>query len=162
MDPAVLGQLIDEHGPALVLYARQWTIAPEDVVQESFLKLFQQRATPAKTVPWLFKVVRNGAISSGRSERRRLRHENKAAQDRRGWFIPPEGCLVDPEEAAAALHTLPPDEREVITLHLWGGLTFVEIAEVLGSAASSVHRWYQTGLDRLRERLQTSCNIPNP
>src|SRR5687767_3223966 len=112
MDPAVFGTLIDEHGAALVLYARQWTIAPEDVVQEAFLKLFQQHTSPAKMVPWLFRVVRNAAISSGRSERRRVKHEMKSAQDRHGWFVPPDGCLIDPEEAAASLHTLPAEERE--------------------------------------------------
>jgi RNA polymerase sigma-70 factor (ECF subfamily) len=88
-----------------------------------------------------------------------VRNEGKAAQKRHAWFVPPDGCLIDPEDAAAALYTLPPDEREVITLHLWGSLTFAEIAEVLGGSASTVHRWYQSGLDRLRERLHACPSV---
>jgi len=37
MDPTFLGRLIDRHAAALVLYARQWCAAPEDVVQDAFL-----------------------------------------------------------------------------------------------------------------------------
>ena len=39
--------------------------------------------------------------------------------------------VAESEEAARAMETLPQEQREVITLHLWGGLTFTEIAEVM-------------------------------
>ncbi len=67
MDPTVLGQLVDEHAAALELYARQWCAAPEDVVQEAFLKLMSQMHLPRNVVPWLFRVVRNQAITVWRS-----------------------------------------------------------------------------------------------
>ena len=43
MTPRQLGDLIDRLGPALVLYACQWAAAPEDVVQDAFLKLVEAR-----------------------------------------------------------------------------------------------------------------------
>jgi RNA polymerase sigma-70 factor (ECF subfamily) len=39
MSPSDVARLIDAHAAPLVLYARQWCAAPEDVVQEAFLKL---------------------------------------------------------------------------------------------------------------------------
>ena len=70
MDARVLGELIAASGPGLVLYARQWTVAPEDAVQEAFLKLSQQSLPPERSVAWLYRVVRNEAISRARAEKR--------------------------------------------------------------------------------------------
>lgn len=157
MDAAYLGQLIDEHARALTLYARQWCLVPEDVVQEAFLKLSAQRKPPERIVPWLFRVVRNGAISHARSTERRRRHEERAALKRPAWFVANPEADLDAAEVTAALQQLAQETREVITMHLWGGLTFAEIAQVLDSSASSVHRLYVAGLNHLRERLDVSC-----
>src|SRR5438874_331573 len=80
MDVALLGRLVDEHGPALTLYARQWTDVPEDVVQEAFVKLVGQARAPERIVAWLYRVVRNGAVSAARARLRRFRHEATAAE----------------------------------------------------------------------------------
>jgi RNA polymerase sigma-70 factor (ECF subfamily) len=153
--PELLGQLMDDHAAALVLYARQWCSAPEDVVQESFIKLMTQKIPPATLVPWLYRVVRNGAISAARAARRRTRHETAAQKP--AWFAPSEGTGLDAKAAAAALQTLPIEQRETIVAHLWGGLTFVQIAELTGSSSSTTHRWYDAGLSALRERLKVPC-----
>jgi RNA polymerase sigma factor (sigma-70 family) len=160
MDPTVLGQLVDEHAAALELYARQWCAAPEDVVQEAFLKLVTQGRTPRNVVPWLFRVVRNQAISVLRSAQRRRKHESRAAGRRPQQLFAGGPARLDVEDASRVLQTLAEEQREVITLHLWGGLTFAEIAEVVDSSASTVHRWYLAGLTHLRERLEITC--PNP
>src|SRR5437763_352252 len=68
MGPERLGFLLDRHAAALELYARQWCALPEDVVQEAFLKLARQVTPPAQPLAWLYRVVRNGAISAGRAE----------------------------------------------------------------------------------------------
>jgi RNA polymerase sigma-70 factor (ECF subfamily) len=156
MDPDLFGRLVDEHAAALVLYARQWCAAPEDVVQEAFLKLVTQRKPLEKPVAWLYCVVRNAAISAFRSAQRRRRYETAAARPE-PWFLPAEYSAVDRESAVAGLQALPPDQREVIVAHLWGGLTFEQIAELMGSSASTVHRWYGAGLSALRERLGVPC-----
>jgi RNA polymerase sigma factor (sigma-70 family) len=162
MDPTVFGQLVDEHAAALELYARQWCAAPEDVVQEAFLKLVTQSRMPRNVVPWLFRVVRNQAINVLRSAQRRRKHETRAAERNpqqlfAGEGAAGEGTLLDGEAATLALQALPEQQREIITLHLWGGLTFAEIAEVIDSSASTVHRWYLAGLNQLRERLDVLC-----
>src|SRR5262245_36133610 len=95
MGPDELGRLVDQHAAALTLYARQWCSAPEDVVQEAFLKLVVQRSPPEQPVAWLHKVVRNTALSLGRAARRRSRHEAEAATRIPTWFVPTEGAGLD-------------------------------------------------------------------
>src|SRR4051794_12159046 len=118
MDPRWLGQLVDEQSPALLLYARQWTTSPDDVVQEAFLKLVEQRDRPRNVVPWLYRVVRNAALSRARAEGRRKRHESEAAAQASSWFLPAEVPDIDGDAVTAALATLPDAEREAIVLHL--------------------------------------------
>lgn len=156
MGVELLGRLMDGHAAALVLYARQWGSAPEDVVQDAFLKLATQKPPPVHAVAWLYRVVRNGAISAARRERRRQRHESAAAAQAPAWFTAAPGGL-DAETATRALAGLPLEQREVIVAHLWGGLTFEQIAELTGGSSSTVHRWYVAGLMALRERLGVPC-----
>ena len=165
MDLDLLGSLLDQHAAALELYARQWCDAPEDVVQEAFLKLAGQRSLPSSPVAWLYRVVRNGAIDAGLAARRRRRHEAAAASGPSPWFEPDgdeRRGELDPELAAAELGMLPMEEREVIIAHLWGGLTFEQIAELAGLSSSTAHRLYARGLTTLRERLGVPCRKSRP
>lgn len=149
--------MLDKHAAALVLYARAWCAAPEDVVQEAFVKLAAQRAVPDNVVAWLYRVVRNGALSAARAERRRRRHESAAASRAPAWFQPGEGTGLDAQTAAAALQGLPPEQRETLVAHVWGGLTFEQIGTLTGVSSSTAHRRYLAGLSALRERLGTRC-----
>jgi RNA polymerase sigma factor (sigma-70 family) len=162
MGPEVLGRLVDEHAAALVLYARQWCATPEDVVQEAFLKLVVQANVPDNVTGWLYRVVRNGAISALRAERRRRHHETRAAERVPAWFVASEPRGLDVEAATRALEELPIEEREIIVAHLWGGLTFEAIAELTESSSSGVHRRYVAGLSALRERLGVPCPKASP
>src|ERR671933_2549598 len=102
MDPEALARLVDAHAPALMLYARQWCAAPEDVVQDAFLKLVRQRTPPDDPVAWLYTVVRNGALDAGKTARRRRLRESAAARPLR-WFVEPEVEGLDADTAVAAL-----------------------------------------------------------
>ena len=70
--------------------------------------------------------------------------------------------MLDPEAAEAELRALPIEQREVIVAHLWGGLTFEQIAEVAGCSSSTAHRHYSAGLSALRRRLGESCRTSRP
>jgi RNA polymerase sigma factor (sigma-70 family) len=151
--PELLGRLLDRHAAALALYARQWCRTPDDVVQQAFVQLARQTAVPEQIEMWLYRVVRNGAISVARTEQRRRRHETAAAEMASSWFVPSEPPGLDGAAAAKALENLAADEREVIVAHLWGGLTFQDIAAVTGLSSSTAHRRYESGLRQLREVL---------
>lgn len=157
MGPDLLARLLDEHGSALALYARTWCSTPDDVVQQALLKLVRQPCLPDRLVPWLYRVVRNEAISASRAQQRRRRHETAAAERAASWFVPATGDRLDAAEAARALAKLPEREREVIVARLWGGLSFEEIAELMETSSTSAHRWYEAGLAALRERLEAIC-----
>jgi RNA polymerase sigma-70 factor (ECF subfamily) len=156
MEPEVLGQLFDQHAPALVLYARQWCVAPEDVVQEAFIKLATLQPPPERPAPWLYRVVRNAALNAACAARRRRRHE-AAAAEARPWFAVPDSPTLDVEAATAALQELPLEQREVIIARLWGGLTFEQTGELMGTSASTAYRGYVAGLSALRDRLGVLC-----
>ncbi|HUG89264.1 MAG TPA: sigma-70 family RNA polymerase sigma factor [Planctomycetaceae bacterium] len=153
MEPDFFIRLVDRHAAALELFAGQWTVAPADVVQESLLELCRQDPLPERIVPWLYKVVRNKAISAARSENRRRRHEATAAGRCERWFEPAPDAAFDAALATEALHELPDEEREIIVAHVWGGLSFEEIADAFDTSSSTAHRRYQAGLAALRERL---------
>jgi RNA polymerase sigma-70 factor (ECF subfamily) len=163
VEPRELAYLINLLAPGLTLFARQWCRAPEDVVQEAFVKLAAQDALPIDIKGWLYRVVRNGAISAARAEHRRRRHETEAAARRPEWFDPVPGLALDGRTVTAALQTLDLDLREVLVAHLWGGLTFQQIGELLGISDSTAHRRYLAGLALLRERLDGPCRTrPTP
>jgi len=157
MGPELLGRLVDQHAAALVLYARQWCPTPEDVVQEALLKLAALPAAPPHVVPWLYAVVRHAALDAARAARRRRRHEARAAEQAPAWFAPADGRGLDAAAAADALTGLPPEEREVVVAHVWGGLTFEQIGEVIGASASTAYRRYAAGLAALRTTLGVVC-----
>jgi RNA polymerase sigma factor (sigma-70 family) len=157
MGPEQLSRLVDDYAAALVLYARQWCAAAEDVVQEAFVKLAAQRSLPDNVVGWLHRVVRNGALAAARSERRRRRHESVAALRMPNWFVPSEEARLDAETATAVLQDLPLEQRETLVAHLWSGLTFEQIGELTGVSSSTAHRRYLAGLSALRERLRMPC-----
>ena len=167
MDSEWLGGTVDRYAAALELYARQWCDAPEDVVQEAFMKLASQRNVPDQAGGWLFRVVRNGAINAAVAARRRRRHEAVAAGEAAIWFeAGGEGAggdgSLDVETASAALQSLPLEQREVIVAHLWGGLTFEQIGELSGCSSSTAHRFYTAGLLAIRERLGVTCRKSRP
>jgi len=153
MTPELLQSLLDEHAAVLELFASQWADSPEDCVQEAYVELVRQRHLPDRIGCWLFRVVRNRAISQRRASQRRQRYESAAAHERAAWFQPAANVLVDAETLTDALRGLEAELREVVVAKIWGDLTYEEIAEVVGVSKSSVHRRYEAGLSKLRERL---------
>jgi RNA polymerase sigma factor (sigma-70 family) len=147
-----LGRLYRLHAPALRLYARQWPAADEDLVQDAFVKLAQNWSVPEQVLPWLYRVVRNGALAAGRSETRR-RHRQDKVRAPEAWFATAENEL-DGQEATRLLCNMPLEQREVVVARIWGGLKFEEIAELVGCALPTAHRRYQAGLKTLREMLE--------
>jgi len=162
MTPERLANLVDRHAAALVLYARQWCAQPEDVVQDAFIRLHQQRCVPDDPLAWLYCVARNRAISHGRSDRRRRSRESTVASLAPTWFASDdESTGLDAATAVEALTELSLDQREIVIAHLWGGLTFVQIAELVSTSSATAFRRYQAALVLLRQRLGVSCPNPN-
>jgi RNA polymerase sigma-70 factor (ECF subfamily) len=71
-----------------------------------------------------------------------------------GFQAPP---AAPPDDAlAAAVAALPAAQREVVALKIDGGLTFAEIATVIGTSANTAASRYRYALEKLRACLTTS------
>lgn len=158
--PDELGRLYREHAPALRLYVRQWPEGDEDLVQDAFVKLAQQSPAPEQVLPWLYRVVRNGALAAGRSETRRRRRQSCVSASE-AWFAAADD-RIDGREATRLLAELPLEQREVVVARIWGGLTFEEVARLAGCSLPTAHRRYQAGLTALRERLEGRWTSTSP
>jgi RNA polymerase sigma factor (sigma-70 family) len=151
LEPKTLGRLYRQHAPALLLYARQWPGAGEDLVHDAFVKLARQAPPPERILPWLYRVVRNSAVAAQRAAARRRRRESEVGASEI-WFAAADDRL-DAQEAVRCLASLTLELREVIVAKIWGGLTFDEIARLVGCSLPTAHRRFQAGLTELRERM---------
>jgi RNA polymerase sigma-70 factor (ECF subfamily) len=159
IDAEQLGQLLDEHGPALALYAAQWTDSADDCVQEALVELARQAQRPEHVVGWLYRVVKHRALNAARGERRRKEREARAMTDR--FAVTASSAAFDTFDAMAAsdvLAQLEAEERELVVMRIWGGLTFDEIAIVLAISTSTAFRQYERALTKLRNLLESPCS----
>lgn len=149
------------HGPRLLACARQWTRSiadAEDVVQEAFVRYWKgQRSLGGDPAGLLLVSIRRSACDLGRRERRRIVREQTAD----GGLEVPDAPLFQPLEKGderrvtieAALARLPPEQREVIMLKIWGERTFEEIAGLLALSPHTVASRYRYALQSLRREL---------
>jgi RNA polymerase sigma-70 factor (ECF subfamily) len=153
IDAEHLQQLIDTHGAALALYARQWCHVPEDAVQEALIELLRQEPMPDSPIAWLFKTVRRRAMNLARGERRRAEHQRRASEQRATWFADAADAEFDSEEIEEMLEQLPSLEREIVVARIWGELPFEQIAELVTISSSAAHRRYHKALSLLGEMM---------
>ncbi len=139
-------KFFDERGAALLLYARQWTESlaeAEEAVQDGFVKFWTSRyRDAADPLPLLYVAIRQCALGRTRGRLRRVNREQRVAAeeaDRVAWFEAPWEQEERNRTIEQALRSLPPDQREVLLMKIWGGLTFKQIGEVLGIPLNTVH-----------------------
>jgi RNA polymerase sigma-70 factor (ECF subfamily) len=153
-------QWLRQHGPRLLLLARQWTRSAadaEDVVQEAFVRYWRhQRKLPGSPFALLVTSVRRAAIDLGRRESRRTAREEAAVAGEPAdtWFEPE---MDGNDERRAALETairaLPEAQREVIVMKIWNEMTFEEIGRVLDCPANTAASRYRYAMTALRREL---------
>ena len=150
-----LADLYDRLGPGLYRYALMILADPvgaEDVVHDVFLALARRRGAGIVTIDAYLKLaVRNGCYSVLRRRKRRPDAENDttARLEAAGDDDDPANRLA----LGAALGRLPPEQREVVHLKAFEGLTFQEIAGLTGESINTVAGRYRYALDRLRAEL---------
>jgi RNA polymerase sigma-70 factor (ECF subfamily) len=158
IDAEQLGRLLDEHGPALALYAAQWTDAADDCVQEALVELAKQQQSPVQVVAWLYRVVKHRALNVARGDRRRRERELRAMAERFPESEKPSAFDSDATTVATdALVQLGPDERELVVMRIWGNLTYEEIGAALNISTATAYRQYERALAKLRNILESPC-----
>ncbi len=156
---AELSCSFDAHAATLILFARQWLdlAGAEDVVQEAFISLMSQRRWPDNLKAWLYRAVRNAAISHARSSSRRVKRETRIAETRGEFFEIRAEDLIDAGAAEEALSSLGTEQREVIVMRIWAQMTLKEISEVTGEAVSTLFARYRAGLAEIKRIMESSC-----
>lgn len=151
-----------ELAPKLLLFARQWVGSmadAEDVVQTAFIK-FWRRQPDAKRehYPLLYAAVRTTALDLRRGDERRSRRETdpdaEIPRDDQPFFETGIEQRENAELVERAMCRLPAEQREVLTLRVWGELTFAEIAETLGESINTVASRYRYAIEALRRTLK--------
>lgn len=135
--------------------------AAQDVVQDVFLRFwrFPQSFDPerGRFMSWLLSVARNRAVDEVRARGRRRLHELPPVE---GADDPVDEAAADParlavlsaerREIRTALHTLPDEQRQVIELAYFAGLTQQEIAAQLQTPLGTIKTRVRLGMRKLR------------
>jgi RNA polymerase sigma-70 factor (ECF subfamily) len=137
----------------------------EDMVQEIFLRIWRKPESylpsRGRFVTWLTSVTRNRAVDEIRSRNRRFRHEMASPEEQEREV--PAAEKMDPALTAelsdqrrlilAALEGIPQEQREVIELAYFGGLTQQEISQRLSQPLGTVKTRIRLGMQKLRGAL---------
>jgi RNA polymerase sigma-70 factor (ECF subfamily) len=157
-----LERLYDDHARALFAYLLnlcRCEADTKDLLQELFVKL-ARRPDLLDGVrderAFLLRLAHNLAVDAVRRRGTRDRTRDGLAAE----VASPFAVAADPDEQAfrdalaAALGELPPEQRAVMHLKLWEGLTFEAIADSLDIPLNTAASRYRYGLDKLRQRLR--------
>ena len=136
--------------------------AAEEVVLDVYLQVWQQAdrfdALRGGPLAWLFTITRSRAIDALRRSRkaaRRFEPIERVTHRPDGGAIPDESAADAELRAAvvAALDALPREQRAVIELAYFGGLSHTEIADALAIPLGTVKTRTRLALNHLRGSL---------
>jgi RNA polymerase sigma-70 factor (ECF subfamily) len=164
-DEAALAELYRRHAAGVFAVAARilrHSEQAEDVVQDLFVRLWdhpgQFDAARGSLRSFLLLQARTRSLDVLRAEGARKRREHAdgvadltvdVAGDPEGETL--AGAAVG--EVRAAISVLTPTEREAIELAFFGGLTYREVAQVLGAPEGTVKSRIRLGLQRMRRTL---------
>ncbi len=149
-----LSQWYEAFGSELVLYARQLIQAgAEDIVHDAFIKLMNQIRTPSNVRAWLYTTVRNAAITVIRTRKRHKKHDERIKDQKPKWFQAKFETLIDASIAQKAMQKLPPQQREVVVMRIWGQMTLRQIAAITDCSVTTVHSRYKMAIKAMRKTM---------
>lgn len=126
-------------------------------MQEAFVRLWKSRIQPrGDLVTYTFACVRNAALEAVRRHRTPMEFSASIFDTRQPE---PAVAAIESERrdrVRAAVETLESAQQEVVVLHLYAGLTFQQIADVLGEPLQTVASRYRRALVRIKETVGTS------
>ncbi len=165
-ESAAMAELYDRFGR--VAYSVIFTIVrdtgiAEDLVQETFLRVWNRMnafdVERGALGPWLLTVARNRAIDYIRSAGARMSRNAYELEEREhpSLFANAEQEIVTADEVRriqSALAALNKNQKRVIELAYFEGLSQTEMAEKLGEPLGTVKTWARSALKRLKEELE--------
>lgn len=135
--------------------------AAEDVTQAIFMKLWTDPGsfTAGNFNAWIVRVARNRALDA-------VRARGVRSHDDLPEILPAEDALedtaladIDARAVRGALAQLPEEQRVLIEMGFFGGVTHHEIAQRTGVPLGTVKTRIRSGLRRLRTALDGVVNV---
>lgn len=169
-DPHALAELYDRYGRlvySLVLRVVRDQAIAEDLVQETFLRVWSRvhSIDPEKNAlgPWLLAIARNRAIDYLRSSAGRGRTVSVELDESDHAPLDREleaGILISDQlrRVKAALEKLAPNQRTVMELAYFEGLSQTEMSAKMGQPLGTIKTWVRTALQNLREELGVAAS----
>ena len=160
MNDHELEQVYDAHAAGLFHYLVTFTRTEadaRDLLQELFVKLARSaRPEMPSEKAFLYRLAHNLAIDWLRRRKVRWDSEERLLRELDGE--PPRAPDPDAEflarRFAEAMQTLPDEQRTVVQLKLWEGLTYEEISEAQGIPLNTAVSRCRYALDKLRAILR--------
>jgi RNA polymerase sigma-70 factor (ECF subfamily) len=126
--------------------------AAADVVQTAFMRAVKSRRKFRRVenpIAYMFQIVRNEVIRAASAPGWKAEH----ASAERLAASADDGAADDAEALATALRRLDEDDREIVELKSYSGLTFAEIAELTQRPPGTIATRYRRALESLRSWL---------
>jgi RNA polymerase sigma-70 factor (ECF subfamily) len=155
---SLVGRLYDEYGVSLYRYALMLLAdasAAEDAVQQVFASLLKGSGLRMeKDLHYLRRAVRNECYSTMRRWQRTGRHqtgesESRLLESRIAEDAPDARLMLE-----RAIRALAPEQREVVHLHVYEGMTFQEIADEAKESINTIASRYRYAVAKLRQMLE--------
>jgi RNA polymerase sigma-70 factor, ECF subfamily len=162
--PELLEKLLRRHASPLLTFLQRMVgdhHRGEELFQEVFLAVWVKRRQyqyPRPFKPWLYAI----ALNKCRAWFRRRVSPALLLDDEAGPT--PAASDASPMDAAIATETavlvnqaiqqLPPQQRAVVVLRVWEGLSYAQIAEVIGCTEPTARSHMHHGLAALRKYLE--------
>ena len=157
--------LFDRYAPVIQRVFERRVRPPNlagDLVQQTFLQLHRARndyRVGAPVRPWLMTI----AFNLYREHYRKVMRHPEAALDALSGHEPAVDATGQlradiRKDLQRALALLPDDQREVIVMHWFDGLSFGEIAELVGATSGAVRVRAHRGYEALRANLDVNGN----
>lgn len=153
-------QVYREHLPAVLAYAarRADPAAAPDVAAETFLIAWRRLSdVPADPLPWLLVVARNVLLNQRRSAARHAALTDRVTDELRRRQLVSDSFGTDPD-LIVALNRIPADDRELLCLEAWDGLSRRQLADVAGCSLATL----RVRLFRARRRLNAELASLRP
>lgn len=142
-------------------YVRRYCLEADcdDVIAEVYLVAWRRwDELPAEPMPWLLGTARRTIANHWRSRDRRERLAAELRGVQQLAAPDPANQAIERTDLLRALAELNPDDREILLLVGWDGLTSAEAGAVLGVSAMAA----RARLSRARHRLTDLVNEPSP
>ena len=159
-DERAASALVERHALALARFASSLGVRDdvEELVQDTFVRAFQsldgfRGASSFRT--WLFTIARRLLLDRRRSEQRRRDRVEIQEGDVATEYDALDALVAGEAEARvlAATKRLSPTQREVFMLRVAEGLSYKEIADVVGTTEGAARVHYHNAMRTIKEHL---------